>query len=105
MVSDDASLIETLLANVNRKVETKPAVFFAGFRHSRERNNFASFFGLVDGANQAKTKFPGVPREPQFFSGNVGSLSEMLSGVSAENIVVRRDGNKQSETVTYAWAR
>jgi len=104
MVSDDASLIETLLANVNRKPSGKAATFLAGFRHSRERNNFVRFFGLIDGVNQGKSEFPGVSREPQLFSGNVGSLSEMLSEVSAENIVVRRDGNRELETVTYAWA-
>jgi hypothetical protein len=104
MVSDEASLMERLLANVNRKADIKPTVFLAGFRHAKERNNFASFFGLIDGVNQAKSEFPVIAREPQFFSGNVGSLSEMLSEVSAENIVVRRDGNRELETVTYAWA-
>jgi hypothetical protein len=104
MVSDDTSLIETILANVNRKANGSAATFLAGFRHSRERNNFESFFGLIDGVNQANSEFPVVAKEPQFFSGNVGSLSEMLSDVSAENIVVRRDGNRELETVTYEWA-
>jgi len=105
MVADDSTLMEALLANLNRKPEAKPAIFLAGFRHARERNNFASFFGLIDGTSQAKAEYPGISREPQFFSGNVGSLSEVLSDVSAENIVVRRDGNKELETVTYAWAQ
>jgi len=105
MVADDSTLMEALLANLNRKPEAKPAIFLAGFRHARERNNFASFFGLIDGTSQAKAEYPGISREPQFFSGNVGSLSEVLSDVSAENIVVRRDGNKERETVTYAWAQ
>jgi hypothetical protein len=105
MVADDSTLMEALLANLNRKPEAKPAIFLAGFRHARERNNFASFFGLIDGTSQAKAEDPGISREPQFFSGNVGSLSEVLSDVSAENIVVRRDGNKELQTVTYAWAQ
>jgi hypothetical protein len=105
MVSDDAILMEGLLTNVSRKPEAKPAIFIAGFRHASERNNFVRFFGLIDGTSQAKAEFPAISREPQFFSGNVGSLSDVLSVVSAENVVVRRDGNKELETVIYAWAQ
>jgi hypothetical protein len=104
MVSDDGTLVEALLANANRKGDTKPAILLAGFRHARERNNFVNFFGLIDGANQPSTDSSAVPREPQFFSGNIGSLSGVLADVSAENVAVRRDAYKEMQTVTYAWA-
>lgn len=105
LVTDDGALMETLLANVSRRTDARPAILVAGFRHARERENFAKFFGLVDGPSQFARESPGVPRQPQFFSANVGSLSATLSGVSAENIVVRNDGNKELQTVTYEWTQ
>jgi len=105
LVADDATLTETILANMHRKADTKPAIFVAGFRHAREREHFAQLFGLIDGPNQSGTEYPSVPRQPQFFSGNMGSLSAVFSGVSAVNIVVRHHGNKELQTVTYEWAQ
>jgi hypothetical protein len=104
-VSDDASLIEAILANFDRKVDAKPAVLLAGFQHARERENFKKFFGLVDGPTNSEPSSPGIPRQPQFFSGNMASLSAALSSVTKENIVVRNDGNKVLQTVTYEWAQ
>jgi hypothetical protein len=46
-----------------------------------------------------------MSRQPQFFSGNMASLSAALSTVTKENIVVRSDGNKVLQTVTYEWAQ
>jgi hypothetical protein len=105
LVADDDRLMETLLANVDRKTDAKPAIFVAGFRHDRERENFAQFFGLIDGPNRSGAEYQDVPRQPQFFSGNVASLSTVLSVISAENVIVRRDGNKELQTVTYEWAQ
>jgi hypothetical protein len=105
VVSDDPALVESILANFNRKVEAKPAVLVAGFNHARERENFGRFFGLVDGPHNSEPAYPGMSRRPQFFSGNMASLSAALSAVTKENIVVRSDGNKILQTVTYEWAR
>jgi hypothetical protein len=105
LVTDDGALMETLLGNLSRRTDARPAILVAGFRHARERENFAKFFGLVDGPSQSARESPGVPRQPQFFSDNIGSLSTTLSGVSAVKIVVRNDGNKELQTVTYEWTQ
>jgi hypothetical protein len=105
VVSDDPALMEVILANFGRKVDAKQAVFFAGFNHERERENFNQLFGLIDGPRNSEPSYPGVSRQPQFFSGNMASLSATLSAVTKENIVVRNDGNKVLQTVTYEWAQ
>jgi hypothetical protein len=41
---------------------------------------------------------------PSFFSGNLGSLSRVLSTVRSFSVVERESGNKLLQTVTYHWA-
>ena len=105
LVSDDPTLIAAMLSNFNRKSDVTPAVLIAGFNHSRERANFARFSGVVDRPNLAQSNVPGMARQPQFFSGNMASLSDTLAGVSSENIRVRVDGAKVLQTVTYEWSQ
>jgi hypothetical protein len=105
LVSDDPSSMSTLLSNFNRKPNVKPAVFIAGFHHSRERANFARFFNVVDGPKSAQADFPGSQRQPQFFSANIASLSSTLADVAAERVIVRSDGARVLQTVTYEWAQ
>ena len=105
LVSDDPALMEAILTNFNRKINLKPALLVAGFNHSSERENFSRFFGLVDGPRSSESSYPGISRQPQFFSGNMASLSTTLSAVTKENIVVRNDGNKVLQTVIYEWAQ
>ena len=102
LVADDPVLIESLLANFNRKADAKPAIFLAGFNHQRERANFGRFTGLIDQPNLA-ANVPGNERQPQFFSQNIVSLSGTLADVSPEKIIVRGDGSKVLQTVTYEW--
>jgi hypothetical protein len=47
----------------------------------------------------------GMEREPQFFSENMASLSSTLAAVSAEKIMVRTEGEKVLQTVTYEWSK
>ena len=90
IVSDDAALISGMLANVNRKIEAKPATFIAGFDHQRERENFSRFASSVDRPDMNQQDNPanarhatillGEYREPQldscgyFFGKDRGSL-------------------------------
>ena len=104
LVSDEPTLMEAVLANFSRKSEREPAQLFASFNHQQERNNFARFAGLVDRPNVAAPNSTGE-REPQFFSGNIGSLSSTLAAVSAEKIEVRGDAGKVRQTVTYEWSQ
>jgi hypothetical protein len=104
-VSDDPALLESLLANFSRKSDRKPLEFIAGFNHDHERNNFVRFVGLVDRPNANITNAGGIEREPQFFSGNMASLSATLAGVSAERIEMRSEGSKVRQTVSYQWSQ
>jgi hypothetical protein len=107
LVADDPGLLEAMLANFNRKPDLKAAVFVAGFNHEREQSNFLRFAGLVDRPSLAQ--FNGGAnangRQPQFFAENMASLSRTLAGVSAERIMVRLEGDKVLQTVTYTWSR
>lgn len=105
VVSDEPALMESVLSNFSRKSDRKPAQLLAGFNHAHERNNFARFTGLVDRPNVAAPNSTGTEREPQFFSGNMASLSSTLAAVSAERIEVRSDGGKVRQTVTYEWSQ
>jgi hypothetical protein len=108
IVSNDSGLISGVLANLNlsnpnRKPDSQPAVFIAGFNHSRERENFGRLTSVVDRPDVNAGNFPGAERQPQFFSENMASLSATLAAVSSEKIVVRDAGDKVLQTVTYQW--
>ncbi|MGD0697661.1 MAG: hypothetical protein ABSB82_22810 [Terriglobia bacterium] len=105
LISDDPTLMSTMLANVNRKGDVKPAVFIAGFSHQRERDNFVRLTALIDRPSTNPGGAPAMEREPQFFSENIASLSSTLASVSSEKIVVRDAGDKELQTVTYQWAQ
>jgi hypothetical protein len=105
MVSDDPSLMESLLANVARRTDRKALVYIGGFNHKQERENFERFASLVDRPNVPINAGPGPQREPPFFSGNMASLGSTLADVSAERIEIRSDGDKVRQTVTYEWSQ
>jgi hypothetical protein len=105
LVSDHPALMESILSNFSHKSDREPANLLAGFSHEHERQNFTRFAGLVDRPNVAMPNGTGIGREPQFFSGNMASLSSTLAAVSAEKIEVRGDGGKVRQTVTYEWSQ
>jgi len=105
VVSDDPALMESVLANFNRKSGRKPFEYFAGFNHRQERDNFVRFASLVDRPNAPVPSIPASERVPQFFSGNMASLSATLSDVSSERIEIRSEGGKVRQTVTYEWSQ
>ena len=105
LVSDDAALMESLLANFNHRSTSEPAEFIAGFNHQRERSNFVRFTGLIDGPRMFSDSMQNGERQPQFFSGNLASLSSTLAAVSSEKIEVREDGGKMRQSVIYEWSQ
>jgi hypothetical protein len=104
IISDDPALISSVLANMSRKSDLKPALFVAEFNHKREKENFARLVMLVDRPDMNPADVPGKEREPQFFSENIAGLSATLGAVSSEKIVVRDAGDKTLQTVTYQWS-
>ena len=104
LVSDDPALLDSVLAMFTHQTNRKPLEYLAGFNHSRERENFARFTGLIDRPNAVLAGSPASERQPQFFSGNMVSLSATLAGVSSEQIEIRSDGIKLRQMVTYQWS-
>ena len=105
LISDDPVLTQSVLSNGQKKLETKPLEYYAGFNHKRERENYARFTGLVDRPGAATTFENNSAREPEFFSGNMASLSSSFADVSAERIEIRGDGGTVKQTVTYEWSQ
>lgn len=105
LISDDPALLGSMLGNVDQRIVAQPAIFIAGFNHARERNNFERLTALLDRSNAGLRVTSAVGHAPQFFSGNVASLSSNLAGVSSETIVVHDAGENIGQTVTYTWAQ
>ena len=105
LVTDDTALMESILANFQNTVDRKPLEYYAGFNHQREHENFVRFTALVDHPNAPAALTNGSEREPQFFSGNMASLSATLADVSAERIEIRSDGGTVKQTVTCEWSQ
>ena len=105
LLSDDPSLIESLLSNFNRKSTFEPAEFIAGFNHQRERSNFVRLTGLIDRPSIVSDSTQNTERQPQFFSGNMASLSNTLAVVSSQKIEVREDGDKMRQSIIYEWSQ
>jgi hypothetical protein len=99
LVSDNAGLLAAMLSTVKQTNAQPPAVYVAGFDHSRERENFLTLTRLLDRSSGAS----GAGDTPHFFSKSIGSLSSTLAGVSSEKIVIRDAGGKVTQTVTYEW--
>jgi hypothetical protein len=112
-IGNDAALLMTMLGSPQRKPEVADASYLAGFSHGRERDNFLRLSRVVDrGVQSAANPAPATPeggmaeagREPAFLSGNIGSLSGSLAGVTRERITVRDQGETVRQSVVYSWA-
>jgi len=100
LISDDGALLSVMLSNLRRTDTQQPAVYVAGFDHSRERENFLTLTRLLDRSPDRSA----AGDTPDFFSRNIGGLTSTLAGVSSEKIVIRDAGDKVTQTVTYEWA-
>jgi hypothetical protein len=105
IVSDDPNLVAAILARINQKSDTRPALFIAGCNHARERERFTRFTSQLDAqsAGPSANTFGQSENTPLFFSRNIASFSSTLAAVSSQKIVVRDAGDKVLQTVTYQW--
>ena len=116
-LSDQREALNAVLSRVSVPATAKAAAYIAGFDHGAEREDFLRLTTMIDRAVplatadvQSRTSGsaddqPPAPREPEFFSENVASLSGVLQGVRSQSVVVRQSGNKVRQTVTYVWAK
>ena len=105
MLANDPALVATILSKLNRHAETNPVTLVAHFNHQGEGHNFIQLAAIVDRNRPSQGGFGESDRQPQFFSENLGSLSEAFGRVASESVVVRAEENKVFETVTYQWAQ
>jgi hypothetical protein len=101
IISDSALLLSTTLEGMNKKTTGAAAVLAASFDHQRERENFAVLTKILDVGSGSSQNGGG----PEFFSENLASLSSTLKNISSEKIVIRDAGDRQTQTVIYAWAQ
>jgi hypothetical protein len=101
-VSDDSETLANVLGRVSQPVTAEVAVYYAGFDHGHEQQNFDRLFSLIDRPSQNRGG-NNADRTPQFFSQNVASLSKTLAGVKSQSIVVKRKGGVETQTVRYEW--
>ena len=101
IISDSAPLLTTALDGMNKKPAATAAVLAASFDHQRERESFAVLTKILD----LGTGSPQSEGGPEFFSENLASLSFTLKNIASERIVIRDAGDRQTQTVTYAWAQ
>jgi len=87
-----------LLAAVLDRDGTKPAAgaldYAAGFRHLRERSNFERVMTALDFGSSSGDV-------PAFFSGNMGSLSRVLSKVEEIQVTQEESDSLTLQTVVY----
>jgi hypothetical protein len=100
IVSDDPAILASMLEGLNKKTDATPANFNATFRHQREQANFVVLTKMLD--RETGQAGRGVP---EFFSENIATLSFALNNVISEKITIRDSGDRQTQTVVYAWAR
>jgi hypothetical protein len=105
VVSDNPQLVEEVLAKLSQKSEFGPMALYAGVNHTRERGNFVQLTRSMDRSGASAQNVNAIGTQPQFFSGNMTSLSAILSDISAEQIEIRADSQKVRQTVTYQWTR
>jgi len=101
IISDSAPLLSAALEGMNKKPTGTAAVLAASFDHRRERENFAVLTKILDVGSGSPQNGGG----PEFFSENLASLSFTLKNISSEKIVIRDAGDRQTQTVIYAWAQ
>jgi hypothetical protein len=103
-VSNDARLLASVLNRAGVPPAARAVTYAAGFRHMRERANYERVMAALDFASPAENAGlfrTGGPGEPTFFSGNLGSLSRVLSRVVEMGITEEDRGNITIQTVTY----
>jgi hypothetical protein len=116
-LSDDETLLNAVLAKSSGSSRIQAAGYLAGFNHAGERPEFVRFANLVHrtpaasgnpsapNAEQPREGDEPAQREPDYFSGNIGSLSATWKDVSLETMVVRQVAGLVRQTVTYKWSK
>jgi hypothetical protein len=93
-LSNEARLLEATLDRVGTTLPSGTVTYAAGFRHQRERPNFERVMRALDfGSTNGNA--------PTFFTGNIGSLSRVLSPINEVLVTEEERAQETVQTVVY----
>ena len=103
-LGNDAALMGAVLDRTAIGAATTPITYAAGFRHTRERTNYERVMTALDFTSTAPA-FAFVRPEgmapPNFFSGNIASLSRVLSKIGEIRVTQEERGAATIQRVVY----
>jgi len=99
-LSNDARLLASVMDRAVAPPSTSALNYAAGFRHLRERSNYERLMTALDFSSSAGGG-PDFDHPPAFFSGNIGSLSRVLSRVTEIRVTDEEKGGLTLERVVY----
>ena len=105
LIANNAELLTAALdAPASSPANAAPRTTYAAmFRHDRERGNFEHLINALDfqrPSPESENKVEGS-REPAFFSGNIASLSDVLSFVNNVSVTASDRGASVVERIVY----
>jgi hypothetical protein len=104
-LSNDSRLLGAALDRVGTRPPAGAFTFAAGFRHLRERPNYERVMTALDFASSSGNRGPGSGNSqggtPTFFTGNIASLSRILSQVTEVRVTEEERGVATLQTVRY----
>jgi hypothetical protein len=100
-LGNDLRLLTAVLEQAGTSPANAALTYAAGFRHSRERENYQRVMAALD--------FPASAASgngaPAFFTGNIASLSRVLSTVAEVRVTEEQKGMATLQTVRYQMQR
>jgi hypothetical protein len=103
-LGSDSRLLGAVLDRVGSKPPAGALTYAGGFRHLRERPNFERVMTALDFVRPEGVGF-GLGGGPAFFSGNMASLSRVLSQVAEVRVTEEERGAGTVQTVVYRLER
>ena len=97
-LGNNEGMLTAVLARSGAAAPTGTLTYAAGFRHSRERENYKRMMAALDFTSTGGNA-------PNFFSGNLASLSDVLSNIAEMRVTEERRGVITHQTVNYRIAR
>ncbi|HUD98624.1 MAG TPA: hypothetical protein VMR62_03560 [Bryobacteraceae bacterium] len=108
-LANDANLLAAVLDRAGALPPAGAVTYAAGFRHSLERANYERVMIALDfnssGGNAQSRQDDPDDHAPPFFSGNMGSLSRVLSHVAEVRITQEEKDDVMLQTVVYRLAQ
>jgi hypothetical protein len=101
-LGNDSRLLGAVLDRVGTRPSAGALTYAAGFRHLRERPYYERVMSALDFAGSARSQRGGAP---SFFTGNIGSLSEVFSDLVEIHVTEEERAQATLQKVIYQMAR